>query len=103
MKATKVWSDPAEACVNQALGDPWQSGTNLPDVLVRIEGLRPEPGVGEFAFSLEGVKHREIDWQLVRKGLLFEGDMPDDLVDDIAALVWKHDLVRILSERIKPA
>ena len=70
MKATKTsYHDEAVA-----LGDPWQSGTNLPDVLGRIEGLRPAPGVGEFAFSLEGVKRREIDWQLVRKGLLFEGD-----------------------------
>ena len=86
-----------------SLGDPWQSGTNVPDVLVNIPGLRPQPGAGEFTFSLEGVASRNIDWNLIRQGLQFEGDMPEDLADQICEVVWKHDLVRILSERIRPA
>ncbi len=85
-----------------SLGDPWQAGTNIPDVLVTIPGLRHEPGAGEFAFSLEGVKHRDVDWSRVREGLGYEGDMPDNLIDDMAALIWRHDLIQILSDRIKP-
>lgn len=92
-----------QAVYDPPLGDPWQAGTDVPDVLVKIEGLRHEPGAGEFTFSLEGVKHRNVNWSLVREGLGFEGDMPDDLIDDLSAVIWRHDLIRILADRIKPA
>lgn len=100
MKVTKQYSNPAEACVNQeALGDPWPDGADSPDVLVKIEGLRREPMAGESMFSLSGVKAREIDWPLMASALGLK-NVPDQLADDIGQLVWKFDLVQILSERI---
>jgi hypothetical protein len=85
-----------------ALGDPWQDGTDVPDCLVTIQGLRHEPNAGEFAFSLEGVKGRQINWLAMAEVLGFP-TMPDQLADDLHEVIWKYDLVRILSERIKLA
>ena len=94
--------NPTELPMEEALGDSWQAGTNTPDLLVRIEGLRAEPMAGEFMFSLEGVKAREVDWQAVAKAI-GRTYLPDQLADEISAAVWKADMLDILCERIKPS
>ena len=105
MKQTK-WNPTAQPVpavdVAEALGDPWQAGANTPDLLVRIEGLRAEPMAGEFMFSLEGVKAREVDWQAVAQAI-GRTHLPDQLADEISAAVWKADMLDILCERIKPS
>lgn len=71
-----------------------------PKVLVRIEGLA-QVGLGEF--ELSGVKPRDIDWPAVSRALGIEGPMDDQLADDIGDVVFRHDILRILSERCKLA
>ena len=92
-KAYKVYNDEVAIPVYQ---------DSQPDILVNIPGLRHQPHAGEFTFSLEGVKRRNVDWSLISQGLGYEGDMPNDLIDDMAALIWRHDIVQILADRIKP-
>lgn len=71
-----------------------------PKVLVRIQGLAQ---TGPDEFELSGVKPRPVDWFAVGVSMGFGPDgMPDDLADELSAVVWKHDMIRILAERMRP-
>ena len=69
------------------------------EVTLNIEGLR-QIGIGKFALS--GVRPRPVDWDALRKALVLGQSASDgELSDKIGELVFKHDIMQILVERIK--
>lgn len=56
--------------------------------------------IGNERFRLEGVNRREIDWHKMREALHIEGPLSEVLADQIAAVVFRHDIAAILAERI---
>jgi len=68
--------------------------TPMESVILKIEGLRE---IGNGQFELTNVRARRIDWVQVKSGF---GGLTDHQADKIADLLWKTDLVDILTERI---
>jgi hypothetical protein len=66
--------------------------------LVRINNMRQ---VQEGLFELSGVRQREIRWELIREGFEFEGDMPDQLIDELASVIFRHDMMKFLLDNMK--
>lgn len=67
-------------------------------VEVRIPGLAAVGPADECRFRLYGTKQRDVDPDALRSA--FGGDLSDDCVDALCNVVFKHDLVRVLTERI---
>ena len=73
------------------------------DIHIKISGLQQ---FGDH-FVLSGVRERAVDWAMVRRAI-FGTDLPagkedDELVEKIGETIFKHDLVHILTDRVKPA
>ena len=81
MKQTKYHAEPAEQAPST--------------MIVKIEGLKQ---ITEDTFELMGVQHREINWEAAELGL---GAVSDTLRDKIHELVFKHDMMDVLMDRIK--
>jgi hypothetical protein len=88
--------------VMRKTSDPYVSpvwdGERKKSVMLKIAGLTvvdAERGV----FELEGCSPRPIDGELLVKAI---GGADDELIDKIGAVIWKHDLIAILTERIQP-
>ena len=99
MKATKTYSNPAEAYVHQDDAFEALDGRPVPEgaVRVRIEGLRQ---INEDIFELAGVAVREINWELVAEGL-GRKFLPDALADQIDQACFAYDVAEILADRIQ--
>lgn len=65
-------------------------------VRVHIEGLQQ---VGDGIFDILGVQVREIDWEMVAKGLGREF-VPDALADRIDQVCFEYGVAEVLSQRI---
>ena len=76
--------------------------TDTPNILVKIEGLRAQPGAGDFVFSLDGVKRRMFSMGDVMRAAELD-PQDDEMCDAIGDAIWGVDLRRILVDRIKPA
>lgn len=64
-------------------------------VTLSISGLRE---VSEGVFELSDITQRFIDHAALRAAL---GGADDDLMDKISSLVFKHDMVSVLVERMR--
>jgi hypothetical protein len=69
--------------------------TGFQSVILTIDGLRE---IGNGQFELTGVKPRNINWELVKSGF---GGLEDDKADKLANLLYKLDMVELLTDRIK--
>jgi len=65
-------------------------------VRVHIEGMQQ---VGEGIFDILGVQVREIDWEMVAKGLGREF-VPDALADRIDRACFEYSIAEVISERV---
>jgi len=75
-------------------GMDYSGEPEMANIEVKIDGLEY---LYDNRFVLKGVKHRRIDWELVKQGM---GPVSDELMDKIGELIWRDDLVRLLAERI---
>ena len=67
----------------------------LQSVILTIDGLRE---IGNGQFELTGVKRREINWEQVKSGF---GGLDDTKADKLADLLYKLDMVELLTERVR--
>ena len=85
--ASKVYASPAEAFDDST---PYRES-----VCVQIKGLRQ---VGEDTFEIEGMTMQEVDWGEVQRVL--GRRLSDHTLDDIADIIFRHDVAEFLSQGI---
>ena len=70
------------------------------NMVIKIKGLKPVPDQ-EDVFELQGVEQRDCDWDAVRTALgLPLGHKGDKLIDKLGRVMWEHDIMAVLKERI---
>jgi hypothetical protein len=69
--------------------------TGVQSVILTIDGLRE---IGNGQFELTGVKQRKINWDQVKSGF---GGLGDDKAEKLADLLFKLDMVELLTERVR--
>ena len=70
------------------------------EVVIKIKGLRPVPGDVDM-FELQDVAMRRVDWDAVRTAMgLPLGHKGDKLMEKLGAVLWKHDVMEVLKDRI---
>jgi hypothetical protein len=69
-------------------------------MVIKIKGLKPVPGE-EDMFELQGVEQRKCDWPAVRTALSLPlGNKGDKILDKLGRVMWEHDIMAVLKERI---
>ncbi len=77
--------------------DPDSDSVSVPLI---IEGLKH---VGGQRFTLTGLRVREVDWESVARAMGFGEMLPMDLHDDLAHVLWQHDITQALRNRVRRA
>lgn len=77
-------------------------GQENPPVVVKIPRIRCIDPANDL-YEIEGLTHRNVDWHAVFVAAGYPSYPGDRLANDVGVVLFRHDLVQALSERIEPA
>ena len=85
--------------------DSWDD--SKPRVLLEVEGLELfsyNEVTGKMVFQLKGIKQKERNWAGAMKALGYASPQEqDELADKLSAILFQHDIVKVLADRVKAA
>lgn len=83
--------------------NPWDG--DKPKVLLEVEGLELfsyDEVSGKMVFQLKGIVQKDRNWNAAMKALGYADPQEQDaLADKLSAILFQHDIVKALADRVK--